>query len=57
MVGPTGNPQARNLFEIVAYLQKRKTCAETGLNLRLLARDPAAIERFLHNKDCQDCGV
>ena len=22
MFGPTGNPQARNLFEIVAYLQK-----------------------------------
>ena len=22
MLGPTGNPQARNLFEIVAYLQK-----------------------------------
>lgn len=22
MLGPTGNPQARNLFEMVAYLQK-----------------------------------
>jgi hypothetical protein len=22
MFGPTGNPQAKNLFEIVAYLQK-----------------------------------
>ncbi|MGH9617346.1 MAG: transcriptional regulator, partial [Acidobacteriaceae bacterium] len=22
MLGPTGNPQARNLFEILAYLQK-----------------------------------
>jgi hypothetical protein len=22
MLGPTGNPQARNLFEIVAYLQR-----------------------------------
>lgn len=22
MLGPTGNPQAKNLFEIVAYLQK-----------------------------------
>ncbi|MFI5176644.1 MAG: DNA-binding protein [Terriglobia bacterium] len=24
MLGPSGNPQARNLFEIVAYLQKRE---------------------------------
>ncbi|HKO08463.1 MAG TPA: transcriptional regulator [Alphaproteobacteria bacterium] len=24
MFGPKGNPQARNLFEIVAYLQKRE---------------------------------
>ena len=30
MLGPEGNPQARNLFEIVAYLQKRE-----GLRLRV----------------------
>ena len=24
MFGPKGNPQARNLFEIIAYLQKRE---------------------------------
>jgi hypothetical protein len=24
MLGPTGNPQARNFFEIVAYLQKKE---------------------------------
>ena len=24
MFGPKGNPQARNLFEVVAYLQKRE---------------------------------
>jgi hypothetical protein len=24
MLGPTGNPQARNLFEIIAHLQKRE---------------------------------
>jgi hypothetical protein len=24
MFGPKGNPQARNLFEIVAYLQKKE---------------------------------
>jgi len=24
MLGPTGNPQAKNLFEIVAYLQKKE---------------------------------
>src|SRR4029434_5279469 len=27
MLGPKGNPQARNFFEIVAYLQKEKVCA------------------------------
>ena len=27
MLGPRGNPQARNFFEIVAYLQKKKACA------------------------------
>ena len=24
MLGPTGNPQARNLFEVVQYLQKKE---------------------------------
>ena len=26
MLGTKGNPQARNFFEIVAYLQKKKAC-------------------------------
>jgi DNA-binding phage protein len=30
MLGPHGNPQARNLFEIVAYLQKKE-----GVHLRV----------------------
>ena len=30
MFGPNGNPQARNLFEIIGYLQKRE-----GLHLRI----------------------
>jgi len=25
MLGPSGNPQARNLFEIVGYLQRKET--------------------------------
>ena len=32
MFGPTGNPQARNLFEIIGYLQKRE-----GLRLEVHA--------------------
>ena len=32
MFGPTGNPQARNLFEIIGYLQKRE-----GLHLEVHA--------------------
>jgi hypothetical protein len=32
MLGPKGNPQARNFFEIVAYLQKKE-----GLRLRVRA--------------------
>jgi DNA-binding phage protein len=32
MLGPKGNPQARNVFEIVAYLQKKE-----GLRLRVRA--------------------
>jgi hypothetical protein len=30
MLGPTGNPQARNFFEIVAYLQKRRRALESA---------------------------
>jgi DNA-binding phage protein len=30
MFGPRGNPQARNLFSVIGYLQKR-----AGLNLRV----------------------
>jgi hypothetical protein len=33
MLGPKGNPQARNFFEIVAYLQKKE-----GIHLRAVAR-------------------
>ncbi|MBZ5538619.1 MAG: transcriptional regulator [Acidobacteriia bacterium] len=36
MLGPSGNPQARNLFEIVAYLQKRE-----GVRFRLKAAHAA----------------
>ena len=32
MFGPTGNPQARNLFEIIGFLQKRE-----GLHLEVHA--------------------
>ena len=32
MFGPRGNPQARNLFGVIGYLQKR-----AGLNLRVAA--------------------
>jgi hypothetical protein len=32
MLGPKGNPQARNFFEIVAYLQKKE-----GLLLKVQA--------------------
>ena len=32
MLGPKGNPQARNFFEIVAYLQKKE-----GLRLKVRA--------------------
>ena len=32
MLGPSGNPQARNLFEIIGYLQKRE-----GLHLKVQA--------------------
>jgi DNA-binding phage protein len=30
MFGPSGNPQAKNLFQVIAYLQKRE-----GVHLRL----------------------
>jgi hypothetical protein len=33
MLGPKGNPQARNFFEIVAYLQKKE-----GLHLKAIVR-------------------
>jgi len=37
MFGPKGNPQARNLFEIIACLQRRE-----GLHLKVQAVRPAA---------------
>jgi hypothetical protein len=37
MLSPTGNPQARNLFDMVAYLQKVE-----GTVLEVRARDAAA---------------
>ncbi len=33
MLGPKGNPQARNLFEIIAHLQKRE-----GIHLEVTVR-------------------
>ena len=37
MLGPSGNPQARNLFEIVEYLQKKE-----GVRFRLKAATAGA---------------
>jgi hypothetical protein len=37
MLSPTGNPQARNLFEMIAYLQKAE-----GTVLEIRAIDAAA---------------
>jgi hypothetical protein len=37
MLGPQGNPQARNLFEMVAYLQKAE-----GTVLQIRVKRPAA---------------
>ena len=39
MFGPKGNPQARNLFEIIGHLQKRK-----GLHFELRARTLGPLE-------------
>jgi hypothetical protein len=36
MLGPRGNPQARNLFEVIGHLQKAE-----GLHFRLSLRTPA----------------
>jgi len=45
MLGPKGNPQARNFFEIVAYLQKKiRPALESALDLGLAARDPEALD-------------
>ena len=38
MLGPSGNPQARNLFEIVAYLQRAE-------GVRFEVRSPRAASR------------
>jgi hypothetical protein len=40
MFGPSGNPQARNLFEIVAHLQARE-----GVHLQVLAARRAVAKR------------
>src|SRR6202051_4625844 len=46
MLGPTGNPQARNLFQIVAYLQKsegvRFQLRPTRIALRVKRRKSSA---------------
>jgi hypothetical protein len=36
MFGPAGNPQAKNLFQVIAYLQKRE-----GVHLKLTASKAA----------------
>lgn len=36
MLGPSGNPQARNLFEIVGYLQRKE-----GFSFQLITRRAA----------------
>jgi hypothetical protein len=40
MFGPRGNPQARNLFGVLGYLQKRD-----GLTLRVVAGKKQALRR------------
>jgi hypothetical protein len=40
MFGPRGNPQARNLFGVIGYLQKRD-----GLTLRVVAGKKRALRR------------
>ena len=40
MFGPRGNPQARNLFSVIGYLQKR-----AGLTLRVVAGKKRALRR------------
>ena len=43
-LGPSGNPQARNLFEIVAYLQHAEGVRFEGpIRLRHLTREAAVI--------------
>jgi hypothetical protein len=36
MFGPAGNPQARTLFSVIGYLQKR-----AGVQLRVMPEGPA----------------
>jgi len=38
MLGAKGNPQARNFFEIVAYLQKGRSAFESARDVELTAR-------------------
>jgi hypothetical protein len=40
MFGPRGNPQARNLFGVISYLQKRD-----GLTLRVVTSKKRALRR------------
>ena len=54
MLGPRGNPQARNLFEVLAYLQRaegvrlkvRSTCAALRAKKRASTRLPAASKKM-----------
>ena len=34
MLGPEGNPQARNLFEVIGHLQRRRVGLHFELSLR-----------------------
>ena len=43
MFGPTGNPQARNLFEIVAYLQHAEGVRFEVRRSRPLPREDTSI--------------
>ena len=48
MLGPNGNPQARNLFEIIARLQKRE-----GIQLEVHSvRDKRGAERSISKHEC-----
>src|SRR5258707_673701 len=54
MFGPRGNPQAKNLFSVIGYLQKR--AGLSGIALKVLETSHTmrlAVERVFLGKDCR----